>query len=83
MVAREEDQAPGTPSGVKYDNFGNNLPAFNSAGQIAFRAILTGVGVDSLNDEGLWSGETGNVKLVVRGGDRAPGTPDEVYFGSH
>ena len=30
-------------------------PTINNAGRVAFKAFLTGEGVDDTNDEGLWS----------------------------
>jgi hypothetical protein len=53
----------------------------NDAGQIAFRADLTGSGVGTTNYEGIWSGASGNLALVARSGSQAPGTPSGVTFG--
>jgi hypothetical protein len=50
----------------------------NDAGQIAFLASLEGAGVDSTNDIGIWSQASGELSLVVRKGDDAPGTPSGV-----
>jgi hypothetical protein len=70
VVAREGSPAPGTTV-----NFGTFQPAvfsdvaLNSAGQVAFVSTLTGSGVTTLNDLGLWAGAPGNLSLVVREGD--------------
>ncbi|MDZ4658532.1 MAG: hypothetical protein SH868_13225 [Bythopirellula sp.] len=84
LVARAGDHAPGTPSGV---NFGSSSGSFseavlNDAGQTAFRANLTGSGVDSTNSRGIWSEGSGSLALVARAGDHAPGTPSDVKFSS-
>ena len=52
----------------------------NDAGQTAFSADLTGSGVDSTNDAGIWSEGSGSLALVARSGDHAPGTPSGVNF---
>jgi hypothetical protein len=78
LVAREGDQAPGTPSGVTYENL--RLPVLNDAGQTAFSASLTGNGVDGANNGGIWCGDSGNLTLVARSGEHAPGTPSGVNF---
>ncbi len=81
LVARIGDQAPGTPNGVTYLTL-IGPPVLNSAGQTAFTATLTGNGVNVHNDEGIWLGGSGNLVLVVRQGNPAPDTPNDVYYGS-
>ena len=83
LVAREGSHAPGTPGGT---NFGTGLtsggPTINNAGQVAFNAHLApGAGVTPKNDEGLWCGTPGSLRLVVREGQHAPGTPAGANFG--
>ena len=85
LVAREGDQAPGTPIGVVFG--GSNAiginPVLNDAGQTALRSRLTGPGVTSSNDWGIWSeGGDGGLVLVAREGDQAPGTAIGVNFSS-
>src|SRR5262245_65285225 len=82
-VALTGQPAPGTPGGVTYESFGAlNHPqddfdyggaVLNDAGQIAFRANLTGSGVDSTNNQGVWSEGSGGLALVARTGSQAPG----------
>jgi len=68
LVARSGDAAPGTEPGVVYDVFGRN--SLNGAGQTAFRADLTGTGVDSTNDRGIWVTDLdGVLTLIAREGD--------------
>ena len=56
-------------------------PVINDAGQVAFRANLAGSGVDSTNNQGIWSEGSGSLALVARTGSAAPGAPDGVNFG--
>jgi hypothetical protein len=75
LVARAGDAAPGTPGGVTFDQI--SQLSFNDAGQVAFRATVTGNGVTSTNDSGIWATDrNGAVHLLVREGDElevAPG----------
>ena len=47
-------------------------PSLNDAGQAAFRAKLTGTGVGTNNDSGIFRGSAGNLTLIVREGQLAP-----------
>jgi hypothetical protein len=47
-----------------------------------FLAGLTGTGVTSANDFGVWVGAPGDVQLLARNGDPAPGTAPGVHFAS-
>ncbi|MFN7020985.1 MAG: choice-of-anchor tandem repeat NxxGxxAF-containing protein [Phycisphaerales bacterium] len=78
LAVRQGDAAPGTGSGL----FGSVLdPTLNSAGRVMFRGSITGAGVDSTNDAGLWSGLPGSLDLVARKGDAAPGVASGVFTG--
>src|SRR5262245_14048319 len=89
-VALTGQAAPGTPAGVTYDTFGTYFsngssgvlrgPVINDAGQAAFRANLTGTGIDSTNNQGVWSEGRGSLALVARTGSAAPGVPEGVNF---
>jgi len=80
LVARRGDAAPGTGAGVNFGSFGR--PALNGAGQTAFLGFLTGTGVDSINDSGIFSeGGGSGLALVAREGDAVPGTGAGVNFG--
>ena len=57
-------------------------PGFNAAGQVAFSGRLTGPGVTTNNSAGVWSGLPGQLEIVARGGDQAPGTPAGTEFSS-
>jgi len=82
LVAREGEAAPGTPDGVRYVVLQSGLRDLNDRGDVAFSGQLTGAGVDSSNDSGLWAGPRGAVQLVAREGERAPGTGGNVSYGS-
>jgi len=80
LVARRGSQAAGTPSGVNFDFGVLSFPVLNDAGQLAFSSYLTGSGVNSTNDLGIWSDSSGSVALVARTGSQAPGTANGVNF---
>ena len=52
----------------------------NDAGQTAFHGTLTGSGMDTTNDVGIWSEGSGSLALVAREGSQAPGTPSGVNY---
>jgi hypothetical protein len=83
LVARSGSPAPDTPSGVNFGAFSFNVsswPSLNDAGQITFRGNLTGSGINSTNNLGIWAGENDSLKLVARTGNLAPGTGAGVRF---
>ena len=53
---------------------------FNDAGGIAFTGWLTGIGVDSSNDNGIWAGESDRLALIARSGDQPPGISLQASF---
>ena len=68
-VARTGQQAPGTPEGVLFA-LGFDPPVINSLGQVAFRGFLTGEGVTSSNNIGIWAQDDhGGLQLIARWGD--------------
>ncbi len=79
LVAREGSQAPGTSNGQKFSAIAP--PVINSDGQIAFRALLTGANVNFNNDFGIWSEGGGDLALVAREGNPAPGADSGQRFG--
>ena len=80
LVARSGTRAPGTPAGVTFANFYGGFPALNDAGHIAILTYVTGSGIDSTNDRGIWSGDPAGLGLITRTGDHAPGTAAGVNF---
>jgi len=81
LVAREGNSAPGTGGAIFASNLNFTVPTFNEAGQTAFFARITGAGVDSGNNRGIWSeGGSAGLALVARTGDEAPGTGGAGFF---
>jgi hypothetical protein len=78
-VVRKGAAAPGTAAGVNFSGVGG-LITFNSAGQVAFTGSLTGSGVTSANNSGIWVSAAGGVALLARSGDPAPGTAAGVSY---
>jgi len=80
LLVRGGDPAPGTTADVVFRSFG--APLIDAAGEVAFRAFLFGPDVTALNDFGIWGPDaSGNLSLLARRGDQAPGTPEGVVFG--
>ena len=51
----------------------------SNAGKVVFAARLTGPGVTTFNDSGIWSNASGVLRLVAREGDPAPGTQNLLF----
>jgi len=83
MVVREGDAAPGLSAGTLFGGFNVNSGAVvNAGGDLSFLVGLTGTSVDATNDAGLWSTVGGDMRLVAREGDQAPGTEAGTSFAS-
>jgi hypothetical protein len=80
LAARSGDQAHSLPSGVSYSGSPSERVALNNAGQLAFHATLAGAGINSTNNQAIWSGAPGSFNVVVRTGDQAPGAPNGANF---
>ncbi len=81
LLVREGAQAPGAPSGSKFDYFqGLNL---SDSGKLVFIGYLkTGSGgVTTSNDRGIWLNGSGAMTLIAREGQQAPGLPTGAKFG--
>ena len=85
IVAKTGDPAPGF-SGVALGDLQTNnsgvsrLLELNNRNESVFLSMLTGTGVSSANDEAVWKhSESGQLELVARKGDQAPGT--SMVFG--
>lgn len=82
-IALSGDASPGTTPGLSYSSF--EAPMFNGAGQVAFRAVLTGGGLNGSNNVGVFStaaGMNGSLGLVARTGDPAPNTTAGINYRS-
>jgi hypothetical protein len=89
VTALANDSALGIGAGVNYAGF---LPPFssstaipspvpvNSSGQVAYDAFVTGININSLDDEGIWSGSRFGPTVAVREGDAsAPNPPGRTF----
>ena len=86
LLAQEGQPAPGTEPGTVFDAF-NPVGGFEFKspiapnGEVAFRALVRGPGVVSNNNRsGIWAGTPGNLQLIARQGDPAPGTEAGTVF---
>lgn len=61
-------QGSPAPGGGTFSLF-NFAPQLNGLGQVAFLATLTGAGVNTTNDIGLYAGSPGSLLKIVREGD--------------
>lgn len=77
LVARMRTAAPGVESAL-FAGFAP--PVINDDGQVVFSARMTGPGINSSNDQGLWVGDEGSLRLAARTGDVAPGVTDAAMF---
>ncbi|MEZ6193654.1 MAG: hypothetical protein R3C45_20620 [Phycisphaerales bacterium] len=70
QIVREGDHAPGTNPGVTFATFDRpDTIVLNGAGQLAFLGWLTGIDVNTTNDQGIWATDIdGNLHLVLREG---------------
>ncbi len=72
LIAHEDGPAPGTEPGVKFFWLWDE-PSISATGDVVFSGRLTGPGVDSTNDAGIWHSREGIVSMLAREGDPAPG----------
>ena len=91
LLARTGEHAPGTLAGVNFGLPPGYVPVsgiftalddlqFNNAGHVAFNGSVTGSYVTNANNNGLWCGAPGALKLVAREGDAAAGMAAGVTF---
>lgn len=84
LIAREGDQAPGLADGVVFGKLREGrVVSDDDGGLVLFHAELRGPGVDASNDSSYWIGQPGNLRLLVRSGDRVPGTAEGTYFSAN
>lgn len=79
LVVRTGDPAPGTPAGVVFFGVPSEylpFPPQIGDGRLQFQGELTGPGIDSGNQSGLWRERPdGSIALIARSADPAPGLP--------
>jgi hypothetical protein len=74
LIARKGDTAPGAESGVNLSSFYNTKVVINNNGQVAFLANLTGTGVTSGNDSGLYLSDGNETIQAARKGNTLAGS---------
>ncbi len=81
LVARAGQQAPGTGFGVQFKDFSfNDRMMMDGLGRTYFEATLQGSGVSTANDRGFWRESQGNLSLLAREGNLAPGLGVTAIF---
>ncbi len=87
LMVRKGDHAPGTPIGVTFGSLGS--PVLNGVGQVAHKSLLTGPGITSSNDTGIWITDGTEQLLVAMEGNTLAGKTidllsivDNLHFGS-
>ncbi|MCA9321843.1 MAG: hypothetical protein KDB53_13965, partial [Planctomycetes bacterium] len=78
IASRGGDAAPGIP-GVNIGIYNNVSVQLNDSNEVAFQCTLSGVNVTPANDSAIYVGSAGNLQLVAREGDIAPGTGGGVF----
>jgi hypothetical protein len=84
MVARENENAPGTPVDILFSVFFE--PTINEPGQTAFLAEVRGPGITAANNQGLWAQDVeGDLHLIARRGDAldvdpGPGVDERIVL---
>jgi hypothetical protein len=57
-----------------------STPSLSAEGELAFRSSLVGAGVAVENPSAIFHGAPGNLQMIARLGDAAPGLPAGVHF---
>lgn len=71
LIVKVGDAAPGTGAGVSFSGF--ERLTLNPSGDISVRCALTGTGVTSANNTGIWAGSSGALQMRVRAGTTTTG----------
>ncbi len=77
-VALSGQAAAGIDPGVSFAGFWN--PLIDEFGRVSFPGYLTGPGITTGNDLGIWTNDIGGNTLAVREGSPAPGTESGTTF---
>lgn len=80
LVWREGSPVPGVDAGVSFLTSAIFPLEFNDPSELTFMAALTGPGVTTSNDLGIWSSGEGTFHLVAREGMEAPGMQSGFTF---
>jgi hypothetical protein len=66
-----DSRGPKLSAGIQFATLG--APLLDSAGDVAFPAAITGPGVTSSNNQGIWTNRGGALTLIARTGSGGPG----------
>ena len=77
-VALHNQSAPGLSNNIHFSGF-DDLSLAND-GRVAFTANVSGPGISSTNQLGLWAGLPGGLELLLRTGDLVPGLTNGERF---
>ena len=69
----------GTAVGTVVNSVDRRSLVIAHSGDVAFKARLRGDSVGASNNFGFWVGSPGDVSLIVRAGDEAPGAPGTFF----
>jgi hypothetical protein len=81
LLARNGSQAANVPAGISYVSVN---PAGITSNAVTWVGHLSGTGVNSANEAGLWYADAKQSQLIARTGDSAPGPGPSLiyaYFG--
>src|SRR5262245_7074512 len=78
LVMRKGDLCPGLANGEQFGVVGASSMSCDDVGHVSFIASLTGPSVTSANDSSVWVGTPGNLTMLAREGDVAPGLAASV-----
>lgn len=79
LAVRKGDVAPSGVAGETFATLYTSSINVNNSGAVMFYAILAGASVTTANDAGLWVGTPGNLSIIAREGDVAPGIANAVF----
>lgn len=77
-VVLSGDPAPGASSGAVFSGVG--IPHLDNFGRVSMEAEISEPMPAGFSDRGFWTERAGELQLVVRGGQTAPGFPPEQTF---
>lgn len=77
-IMTQSGSAPGT--NASFDSAIRSNVILNKQGKALMHAVLAGEGVSESNDEGFWLFDNGNLNLLLRENDFAPGTENNARF---
>jgi hypothetical protein len=80
LLTRTGSPAPGTTPGIVFSELMHQGLAFDASGNPIFRAVLSGSGVNMMNNSGVWRVMSGSLTLMLREGDQAPELAAGISF---